>query len=123
MLWNLFKGLAEDCPIYLNKMDEETTPLEYVVIEETVSDSTLANADGKPWLRLNGFNIKIYTQTYENGVELSKKYSNIIFGQDNFSYNVLGTIWDSRSNTYATLISGNYWYMKEELEEADEDED
>jgi len=113
MLWNLFKDLKDECPIYLNKMDEETTPMEYVLIEETIGDSTLANADGKPWLRLNGFNVKIYTQTHEKGLELIKLYSDILFNEDTFSYSTLGTVWDSRSNTFASLITGSYWYMHE----------
>jgi len=111
MLWDYFKHLKTQAPIYNNIMDEDenSIPQHYVVLEEGVYDESLASGDGLSLVRKSSFNIRIHSRTFIKAKSLTTSYRAVLL-QRGMAFQQYGPTYDPNSKYYSVLITGTQAY-------------
>lgn len=111
MLWNLFKHLKNQAPIYKDVMDEQESkiPQAYVVLEEDVYDENLVAGDGTSLVRQNSYNIRIHARTISKAKTIVKAYRQVLL-EKGMHFDQFGPTFDPGTDYYSILITGRNTY-------------
>lgn len=111
MLWNYFKHLKDQAPIYIDVMDEDanSTPQTYVVLEEKAYDEGFADGDGENLLRRESYNVRIHSRTKAKALELLQSYRQVLI-QNKLKFTQYGPTYDPSTGYHSILITGNQVY-------------
>lgn len=111
MLWDSLKTLKIHAPIYQGTMDEDenSTPENYVILEEQTFDESFAQGDGDSLIRKSTFNIRIYCRKLSKAKTVVAAYRTSLNTQK-IAYKQFGPTFDQTTNIYSTLITGATLY-------------
>lgn len=111
MLWNLFKHLKSQAPIYIDVMDEQEDkiPQAYVILEEDVFDENLVAGDGLSLVRNSSYNIRIHSRTIKKAKTLVQAYRQVLLN-NGIPFEQYGPTLDPGTDYYSILITGRNTY-------------